>query len=112
MERVRNRYNAWAGIRKRQECGVLAALGRHTYLAGYRHHGLLEHRSRPRRQGARRLRDRTFGFRLEEVPRTNPTVWFYSFRDPDQSVVRKGGIDREEQQETREEQQETCKRKS
>ena len=42
----------------------------------------------------RRLRDRTFGFRLEELPRTNRTVWFESFCDPDQLMVRKSGIRR------------------
>jgi hypothetical protein len=54
----------------------------------------------PHRQSDRILRDRTFGFRLEEVPRTNPSVRFDSFCDRDQPVIRKSGIGRAEQQET------------
>jgi hypothetical protein len=42
------------------------------------------YRSRPSRQSARRLRDRTFGLRVEEVPRTNATLRLDSFCDRDQ----------------------------
>jgi hypothetical protein len=35
----------------------------------------------PPRQSARRLRDRTFGFRMEEIPRTTPALRLDSFCD-------------------------------
>jgi len=40
------------------------------------------------------------GFRVEEVPSTNPTAWLDSFYDRDEPVVRENGIGRAEQQET------------